>query len=110
MDTLNSKLNNELNMGRIKRLSGSFAENNPVVTCVDGYTISIQCQLHNYCEPRKNLTDVKGYYSFELGFPSKLDALINPYAEEQGTTETVFPYVPRSVVVELLRSHGGIVE
>ena len=101
-------LNSTLNQGRIGRTSGAYPTNNPVITCKDGFSVSVQCSEFHYCNPRKTYTDVAKYESFELGFPSELDPLIAEYAEEKDTVETVFGRVPRDIVEKLLMSHGGV--
>lgn len=73
--------------------------------CNDGFYVSIQASEYHYCAPREH--NAWPYKSFELGFPSEVDPLIEDYAEEPGTTETVFGYVPVEVVVELINKHGG---
>lgn len=45
----------------------------------------------------------------ELGFPSELDPILDEYAEEPGTSDTVFGYVPIAIVNELISKHGGII-
>ena len=107
-------LNECLNSGREERgetIRGRlFVGPNPRVECVDGYSISIQCQKTSYCSPRTDLLDVSEYTAFELGFPNQVDELIEEFAEEEGNqTETVFPYVPREVVEALISKHGGII-
>ena len=94
--------------------------------CADGYSISIQGHEGAYCSPRRN-TAALGYSEVELGFPTQSDELINEYAEcgvtdaytdeplppeelEVAYTKTVYPYVPVSIVQELIKKHGGIVE
>ena len=105
---LTEKLNENRNK-RVKWIGGkAYMTPNPEVTCVDGFTISIQCQEHSYCTPRLNLPDVNNYEEFELGYPSELDELISEYAECEDTCNTVFPYVPRKVVEALINKHGGI--
>ena len=104
-------LNENLNMGRMGRLSKGFPDPNPCIECADGYEVSVQCQGTNYCSPRKNLTDCKNYSHFELGFPNMPDELINSYAEDcNDLLETVYPYVPREVVEALVEKHGGIAQ
>ena len=77
----------------------------PMVTCKDGFSISIQGATYNYCEPRDNS---RVYSQVELGFPSASDPLIQPYAEDLSKpTDTVYPYVPANVVRKLLDKHGG---
>lgn len=79
------------------------------VTCKDGYSVSIQASETSYSEPRTN--DAVRYESVELGFPSHADDLINKYAEDEyNPCETVYGWVPVSVVNLLLAKHGGMIE
>lgn len=78
----------------------------PRVKCKDGFTVSIQASKGNYSSPRENRS--WPYSSFELGFPSKEDSLINKYAEDKNYTKTVYGFVPLKVVLKLLAKHGGI--
>jgi hypothetical protein len=81
----------------------------PPVVCNDGYEVSIQCSKHSYSNPRENLLDVSKYDSFELGFPNTSDELLDEYAEDANDQlNTVYPYVPRSVVEALIAKHDGI--
>jgi len=79
---------------------------NKRVECPDGYSVSIQASAHTYAIPGPNRT----WLSVELGFPSAHDPLLEPYKETLGTDEpqedSVFPYVPVSVVEALLLKHG----
>lgn len=77
------------------------------IMCNDGYSVSYQggSQFH-YCSPREHCNK---YDTVELGFPSELDDIINNYAEEEDTCDTVFGYVPIDIVQELVDKHGGIV-
>lgn len=77
------------------------------VVCNDGYSVSIQANNRVYRCPRIDHSD---YYSeVELGFPNWEDDLINNYAEESlAPTATVYPFVPVTVVDQLLEKHGGI--
>lgn len=43
------------------------------------------------------------------GFPSELDLILDEYAEEPDTCDTVFGYVPIAIVNELISKHGGII-
>lgn len=73
--------------------------------CNDGFYVSIQASAYHHCMPRNH--NEWPYESFELGYPSELDPLIEDYAEAPGTADTVFNYVPVDVVVELINKHGG---
>lgn len=114
VSSTNNELNALLNNGREDRITWiggrAYYTCNPVVKCKDGYEVSVQCQETSYCQPRLNLPDVADYESFELGYPSSIDTMLNGYAEELDTTKTVFPYVPRSVVIRLIEAHGGLKE
>ena len=109
-------LNEALNEGRKERyvsvgVKWSVIKAGPAIVCEDGYTVSVQASEHTYCTPRINNPDCSIYEAFELGFPSDADELINEYAEDpEKYTGTVYPYVPREVVEQLLEKHGGIKE
>jgi hypothetical protein len=76
------------------------------VYCADGFNVSVQAMYGSYAE----YDDEKGVLvSAELGFPSELDPIIAYHAEEKGTTETVFGYVPVELIAQLLINHGGVV-
>tara|TARA_R100001377_G_C3182309_1_gene107147 strand:+ start:748 stop:1029 length:282 start_codon:yes stop_codon:yes gene_type:complete len=78
------------------------------VVCADGFSISIQASSYNYCSPRED--DASAYEEVELGYPNRPDPFILPYAEEQGNwTDTVYGYVPASVVKKMIAAHDGIV-
>ncbi|NEG85063.1 hypothetical protein GQQ15_06255 [Pantoea agglomerans] len=80
------------------------------VKCADGYSVSIQASSSHYCDPRETLWDVQCYSSFELGYPSAADDALMEYVEDaERPTDTVYGYVPREVVEQVIASHGGIV-
>ncbi len=80
------------------------------VRCKSGYSISIQAGADKYSCPRSN-EEGTVYSEVELGFPSRSDFIINKYAEnENALTDTVYGYVPCSVVYLLLTKHGGVLE
>ena len=85
---------------------------NPHVVCADGFTMSVQCGQSLYSSPK----DVaKRYREVEIGFPSEPEELIKHYAENNWDDspdycDTVYPYVPVTVVNKVLRKHGGIDE
>jgi hypothetical protein len=80
---------------------------NKRVECPDGYSVSIQASANKYAIPGPNLGS---WLSVELGFPSSHDPLLEQYKETLGNNEpqedSVFPYVPASVVEALLIKHG----
>lgn len=78
------------------------------VVCTDGFTVSIQANETSYCSPRVN--SAARYEAVELGFPSAADDLITGWAEDQSKPcDTVYGYVPVSVVNLLIAKHGGTV-
>ena len=79
-----------------------------MVTCADGFTVSIQAGRHNYSEPRVDGYNV--YESVELGYPNRPCIFIKDYAEDpRDLTGTVYGYVPAHVVRKMIAAHGGIV-
>ena len=78
----------------------------PKALMKDGFSISIQASEFHYCNPRLS---VGPWNEMELGFPSELDPILDEYAEEPGTSDTVFGYVPIAIVNELISKHGGII-
>ncbi len=79
----------------------------PRVRCKDGYTVSIQAGYGLYFIPRE---DADHYETVELGYPSKADKKLMPYAEDKSSPlETVYAYVPVALVDSVLEKHGGIV-
>ena len=82
---------------------------NKVVTCADGFRISIQASETHYCTPR--IDGAERYTEVEVGFPSEAEACLMPYAEmPEDPTETVYGWVPVSIVSLVLAKHGGIAE
>jgi hypothetical protein len=74
----------------------------PKLVCVNGFEVSVQASEFHYCKPRSNQGP---YLSFEVGYPSLLDELLNPYDDGDGA---IFPQVPASVVNVLINKHGGL--
>lgn len=80
------------------------------VKCADGYSISIQASSGHYCTPRETMQDVQHYLAFELGYPPVANDVLIEHAEDaENPTDTVYPYVPREVIEQVIASHGGIV-
>lgn len=77
------------------------------IVCKDGFNISIQggSELF-YCCPRELINE---YQKVELGYPSKRDSLIDKYAEDKRTIETVYAFVPIETVEKMIKKHGGII-
>lgn len=77
------------------------------IVCNDGFSVSVQASETDYCSPRE--TGAHPYWAFELGYPSERDESLMQYAEDEDRpTNTVYGYVPVSVVEALIDKHGGI--
>ena len=79
----------------------------PQIECKDGFRMSVQASDGHYCKPREN--DCDFYSSVEVGFPSALEDLLMPFAEDPSNpTETVYGWVPEQIVNAVIEKHGGI--
>ena len=90
---------------------------NPRVYFTNGGDVSIQASSTHYCEPRDNFGP---YTEMELGYPSRDTQIPESMLEyiEQGTNfgedgkldphDNVYPYVPISVIKELIELNGGV--
>lgn len=77
-----------------------------------GLSISIQASSGHYCFPRENseCESYEIYSEFEIGFPSKKIDKIIQYAEQpEFPTETVYGYVPKNIIQEIIDDNGGVV-
>ena len=81
---------------------------NKNVVCKDGFTMSVQAGETQYCHPRE--TGADKYTEVEIGFPNRPEDLLLEYAENGNRpTETVYAYVPASLVTLVIAKHGGMV-
>ena len=81
---------------------------NERVICKDGFSMSVQAHDGAYCHPR--IDSAEEYSEVEVGFPSERENLLQQYAEcWDMPTETVYGYVPVSVVELVCAKHGGVV-
>lgn len=77
------------------------------IKCVDGFTMSVQASASHYCSPR--VTDLGFYNTYEVGFPSEVEPMLMPYAEdEENPTATVYGRVPVQIIVDVIAAHGGV--
>ena len=77
--------------------------------CKDGFSLSVQADSMTYCSPRVNNADE--YTAVEVGFPSSHEPLLAPYQDGEGAmTQSVFGYVPASVIGLVLIKHGGMID
>ncbi len=78
------------------------------VVCTDGFTMSVQAGIYNYCDPQE--TDAPKYDLVEVGFPTAKEPMLMPYAEApEDPTGTVYAYVPVELVTNVIVKHGGLV-
>jgi hypothetical protein len=78
----------------------------PRIECNDGFSMSVQGGEFSYSNPRQfgsNFTEM------EIGFPSEYEELIIDYAQSNNNpTDTVYPYVPVEVIIEVIKKHKGM--
>jgi len=78
----------------------------PTIFCKDGFNMSVQGSESHYCSPRINTTL---YSEMEIGFPSCKERMLMKYAEDsKQPTDTVYGYVPISIIEKVIKKHGGI--
>ena len=87
---------------------GMTSSHTPHVVCKDGFKMSVQAGQSLYSEPR----DVADHYEeVEMGYPSEEEHLFVKYAEDENDLcNTVYGYVPCSIIDEVIEKHGGIDE
>lgn len=81
-------------------------ENLEPLKAVDGFTVSVQASSFHYCQPRNNTGP---YITVECGFPSEFPSVWVEWAEDKNTTETIFGWIPLSVVALEFSRRGGLV-
>ncbi len=82
------------------------------IKLADGTILSVQASEYHYCNPRKNSKNktYMDYDEFEIGFPSKEIEEITSFAEDyENLTDTVYAYVPYSIIQSVIDKRGGIV-
>ena len=91
-----------------KLVPGMISSHTPYVTCKDGFKMSVQAGQSLYSEPR-DVAD--SYEAAEVGFPSIEESLLTTYAEDsENLCDTVYGYVPCSIIDQVIEKHGGIDE
>ena len=79
----------------------------PRLILADGASLSVQASEHSYSSPRDN----KGPYTkVEVGFPSETPPEAwKEFAEEwDKPTNTIYSYIPLTMVMLYIGAHGGI--
>ena len=85
---------------------GMTSSHTPHVVCNDGFTMSVQAGQSLYSEPKD---DAEHYEEAEVGYPSKEEHLLARYAEDdENLCDTVYGYVPCSIIDRVIEKHGGI--
>lgn len=80
----------------------------PAIVCKDGLTLSVQGSYGHWSIPRENNYE---FEKVEVGYPSQAVPALLEYAEDKKKpTKTVYPFVPVSVVQQVINEHGGIDE
>ena len=91
-----------------KLVPGMTSSHTPYVICKDGFKMSVQAGQSLYSEPR-DVAD--SYERAEVGYPSAEESLLTSYAEDgDNLCDTVYGYVPCSIIDEVIEKHGGINE
>ena len=91
-----------------KLVPGMTSSHTPHVVCNDGFEMSVQAGQSLYSEPKD---DVDHYEEAEVGFPSEEEHLLARYAEDgENLCDTVYGYVPCSIIDQVIEKHGGINE
>jgi len=81
---------------------------NREVVCQDGFRMSVQANGGTYCTPRT--TDAPAYTAVEVGYPNREEPLLMDWCEDSNwPMDTVYAYVPASVIATVCAKHGGIV-
>ena len=88
----------------------TYQKNRDYIVCNDGFKFSCQASEGHSCIPKKNGLPAKVYKCWEIGYPSQPDHAIFPFIEddERDATDSAYPYVPTSVVIDLIVKHGGL--
>ena len=94
---------------KVKKLvPGMTSSHTPHVICKDGFKMSVQAGQSLYSTPKDVADD---YEEAEVGFPSTEETLLTTYAEDNNNLcDTVYGYVPCSIIDEVIEKHGGIDE
>jgi len=89
----------------------------PKIECEDGFSMSVQAKPGTWCRPggmdrysSEFEPQPEAYTHVEVGFPSALEELLLPYAEDENyPTDTIYMYVPAHLILTVISKHGGMV-
>jgi hypothetical protein len=84
---------------------GEYRDTLPRIICDDGTTMSVQVGSGLYCSPR----DSDGpWYAVEIGYPSrKIDGIMEWAESPESPTDTVYGYVPLTVLARAIDEECG---
>ena len=98
----------KLGVPAFRGFPGMTSSHTPYVVCNDGFEMSVQAGQSLYSEPR-DVAD--SYEEAEVGFPTTEESLLTSYAEDsEALCDTVYGYVPCSIIDQVIEKHGGIDE
>lgn len=81
------------------------------IECVDGFSMSVQAMDGSYCSPRTTHRSkhVNIYSEYEIGYPTEKEESIMEYCQDETKpTDTVYGYVPKKIIEDIIVKHGGI--
>jgi hypothetical protein len=79
----------------------------PKVRCANGFTMSVQYGSGLYCSQYMTAFPVVPE-TCEIGFPSRCVKDLEPYREgSDKPTQSVYGWVPLSVIVKIIDANGG---
>lgn len=91
---------------KYRRVEFGLNVTRPRVRCADGFTVSVQAGYGLRSLPGD---DAVFYTHVELGYPSEVEEDLLLYEEdEEHPDDTVYNYVPVTLVDEVFEAHGGI--
>jgi len=87
-----------------------FQPRREIVVCKDNFKMSVQASENHYCNPKANGVGMS-YSHVEVGFPTEKEDLLMDYidGDYNEPTDTVYSYVPASVIINVIDKHGGMV-
>jgi len=83
----------------------AFGEKRPLVICKDGTEYSIQASSFHYCSPRED--GLEAYDEYEIGNITDWE---KDNLENYRNYDDVCGYVPKEIVEEIIKAHGGLDE
>lgn len=98
----------------IKKTNNNITNNNitrPRIIMKDGVSISLQASAFHYCSPK--ISELNDYEEFEIGYPSIIIEQLKDYVEfpiedEEEYLNSIYPFVPKDIIIDILYEHGGI--